>query len=306
MELIDGHYIGSGEKNVYTKIVGIGDPAVIIEPGFGSLSVEWNDIQAALSNFTTVVTYDRAGFGESPVGKSPRSSGQVCDELYNMLMNSGIPGPYILVGHSIGGLFAQHFTKLFPESVAGLVLVDSMTVKEKELEELDLPEYKEKMSMKVRMENMKKYIEMGKEEFKQMVEPMLKGLYSSFPEHLQEAMVLYQADQNFYKTLLNEYMSLEESFEAISNLHIFTNIPVKVLVRDFNVMIALAKQMGFNEEEAKIIEEKWLANSKELLNLSTESELKIIKDSNQAIHLSRPDAIIEEVKDIIETIRNDN
>lgn len=303
MELIDGHYIGSGEKNLYTKIVGIGDPAVVIETGLGGLSVEWNDIQAELSNHTTVISYDRAGYAESPKGPLPRVSGQICDELYNMLMNSGIPGPYILVGSSIGGLYMQHFSKMFPDAVAGLVLIDSMSPKQMEFESIDSPNFKDRVSLNSRMRNIKKFTEMEKDEFKAHIGPLLEGLYKGFPEEMQEAFALYQSDQNFYNTIVDEYESLEESCKLTNQINVFTNIPVKVLCRDYEVMTQLAKQIGIPEEEARMIEEKWLEYSKELLKLSTESELIIAKGSAQSIHLSRPDIIISQILDMVNKVK---
>jgi pimeloyl-ACP methyl ester carboxylesterase len=86
--------------------------------------LHWMLVQPAIARSTRVCAYDRAGMGWSEPGPSPRTPQQIVAELHTLLTNARIPGPYILVGHSIGGKYVRLYTSQYPQDVAGLVLVD--------------------------------------------------------------------------------------------------------------------------------------------------------------------------------------
>lgn len=94
--------------------------------GSGPPLESWERVQVPVSTFTRTVAYDRAGTGFSALGPKPRDGRQIAVELHTALRNAGVPPPYILVGHSFGGLVMRRFALLYPEEVAGLVLVDPM------------------------------------------------------------------------------------------------------------------------------------------------------------------------------------
>lgn len=99
-------------------------PTILLEAGLMSTVLSWSDLQRRLSRNHRVVSYDRAGLGWSDLGPMPRSSGRIVDELHALLRSAAIPPPYVLVGHSFGGLTMPLFAARFPTEVAGLVLVD--------------------------------------------------------------------------------------------------------------------------------------------------------------------------------------
>jgi pimeloyl-ACP methyl ester carboxylesterase len=88
--------------------------------------VSWRPVQKELARHCRVLAYDRAGYGWSPRIRTPRTIPQLCEELQAMLDASGAAGPYVLVGHSFGGLLLRHFAAHAPRKVAGLVLVDPL------------------------------------------------------------------------------------------------------------------------------------------------------------------------------------
>lgn len=299
MDLIDGKYISSGSKNLYTRILGKGKPVVIIETDWGGLSVEWQYVQKELSKETMVISYDRAGYGESPEGEKPRSSMQIIDEVFNMLQNAGTSGPYIFIGHSLGGLFAQHFAKTYPVKMAGLILVDSISHHDKEFDELDAPLYQKNASTQTRAENMKKYLDMDKKVFEHVTVEMLSEVYKSLDPSLKDQLIAYQSNQDLYRAIVDEYEARDQSLSQVAAIKDFPNIPVSVISRDSRVMIELSKQIGLSEEEAKMVEELWLKHQKSLLELSTDSNMIIAEGSDHNIQFTRPDVIIEETKKII-------
>jgi|DewCreStandDraft_4_1066084.scaffolds.fasta_scaffold00019_134 pimeloyl-ACP methyl ester carboxylesterase len=300
--LPDGRYYGSGEKNIFARISGKGNPVVVIEPGWGNLSLEWWQIQEELSKFTTVITYDRAGYAESPPSSTPRTSTNIVMELFNMLCNTTLPSPYIIIGHSLGGLYAQHFSKLFPRQTAGLILVDSITTNLLDFDKLDAPNFQKYGSYKSRAENIRKLLELNNEDYTNTITPMLNGLYSDFPRLIADQLFIYQIEKSFCKTITDEYDGIEESIKMLNAIPIFPDIPVYVLCRDFNIMTKISETIGIPFDEARAVEELWVKHNKELLNLSPKSEFFFIKNSSHNIHLTRPDAIIEAVKTMINKI----
>ena len=103
---------------------GSGSPAVVFLPGGGAVGLDYLNVQERAAQLTTSVIYDRAGTGWSDRVELPRSSAEVADELRELLRAAGVPGPYLLVGHSLGGFYARHYAHRFPAEVAGLVLLD--------------------------------------------------------------------------------------------------------------------------------------------------------------------------------------
>lgn len=96
----------------------------MVDAGIAAQVDEWSELQGALAQEALVVLYERAGYGASEPGPMPRDSGRVANELGALLDAASIPGPYILVGHSLGGLNVQVFANRHPDEVAGLVLLD--------------------------------------------------------------------------------------------------------------------------------------------------------------------------------------
>ncbi len=104
--------------------LGSGRPVVVLDAGLGDWSPSWIPIQRRLALRTTVCAYDRAGYGFSDPASSPRTSFTIARELHDLLHAANLPAPYVLVGHSFGGLDVQAFTEMYRRDVAGLVFVD--------------------------------------------------------------------------------------------------------------------------------------------------------------------------------------
>ena len=108
---------------------GIG-PSVIFESGIGATSQNWANVQEAVSEFAHTVSYDRLGLGWSTPAVSERIPSKVVEELRAMLQAAGVAPPYLLVGHSFGGLVVRYFAAEYPEEVVGAILVDAMRTDE--------------------------------------------------------------------------------------------------------------------------------------------------------------------------------
>jgi len=128
--LIDGCALHVKESGVLKA------PSVVLEAGLSCFSIAWELVQPKVASFAHVYSYDRAGLGWSEQSSSPRTAGAIVKELKKLLTKLNAPKPYILVGHSFGGIIIQLYANTYPEDVYGLVLVDSSheAIKEKSAE----------------------------------------------------------------------------------------------------------------------------------------------------------------------------
>lgn len=121
--------IGQGRK-LYLLEQGSGGPTVIFEAGIAATNLNWRHLQGMVSQFAATASYDRIGLGWSSPCRTPRTPRNIAVELHEMLSSAGIKPPYVLVGHSFGGLVMRRFALLYPEEVTSIVLVDPMRCEE--------------------------------------------------------------------------------------------------------------------------------------------------------------------------------
>jgi pimeloyl-ACP methyl ester carboxylesterase len=117
---VEGHRL-----HLYQMGAATGRPSVVLEGGLPSTYLDWWKVQPEVAQFTQVCSYDRVGFGYSDTGRQGDTAQDLVEHLHALLAQSGVPAPYVLVGHSFGGLLVRLYATSYPQEVAGLVLVDS-------------------------------------------------------------------------------------------------------------------------------------------------------------------------------------
>ncbi len=120
-----GQMISVNGYQLHIHCMGEGNPTVILDAGGGLTSSSWAWIQPEIARITQVCVYDRAGWGWSDPSPHGYSAVQNANELHRLLINAGISGPYILAGHSLGGLYTRIYAQQFPDEVIGLVQIDA-------------------------------------------------------------------------------------------------------------------------------------------------------------------------------------
>ena len=119
-------HVDVGGRRLYLECVGAGGPTVVLEAGLGFTHDTWVRVQPELAALTRVCSYDRAGLGQSdPPPDGLRAASALTADLDALLTAAGVPGPYVLVAHSIGGHVALLYAARHPDRVAGVVLVDT-------------------------------------------------------------------------------------------------------------------------------------------------------------------------------------
>jgi pimeloyl-ACP methyl ester carboxylesterase len=142
-----GRLYDVGGHRLHLNCTGTGSPTVVLESGLGGNSAAWTPIAAATSGTTRVCTYDRAGTGWSDDAARPQDSLAVTGDLHRLLSVAGEHGPFVLAGHSTGGVYVMTYAARFPEEVAGLVLLDSASPRQFSV----LPEYASQYPMMQRL-----------------------------------------------------------------------------------------------------------------------------------------------------------
>jgi pimeloyl-ACP methyl ester carboxylesterase len=122
-----GRMVDVGGYRIHMQVMGEGfsGPTVVLDAGLDSFSTNWYWVQTALASSMRVVAYDRAGLGWSDDGSPPRDAHHSAADLHAALQQAGVGGPYVLAGHSYGGLVVRAFADQYPDEVVGLVLVDA-------------------------------------------------------------------------------------------------------------------------------------------------------------------------------------
>lgn len=122
---MNGRLVDVGGRRLFLRTSGTGGPVVVLLPGAGQTASSWGPIEPLVARETQVCVFDRAGRGWSESAGGPQDGRQMAADLHSLLSRAQVPGPYVLAGHSFGGLSALIFAAEYPRDVAGVVLLDS-------------------------------------------------------------------------------------------------------------------------------------------------------------------------------------
>ena len=268
---------------------------IIILTGMSCSFDEWYDVIESLSKSHRVVMFHRPGLGESEIRNEVRNTQAVVNEINELMLLLGILEPVLLVGHSYGGLCAQHFVKEHPKKVAGIVLVDSTSVDLKVLDELEIPVLNEGSTDEIWVEKCGSYSQMNQEELREIINPTLTKKQKQLPFDVQQRLINFQINPSLYQAMQSEISNWKQDADTIKNLGEFPNVPLIVIGRDKEHNIRLGTEDGLPESELRLFEEKWLELIMNQVNLSQNSKLILAQGASHSIHIDRPDVIIESI-----------
>lgn len=271
-----------------------GTPIVILT-GMGCSFEEWFEIIETLSKTNQVIVYHRPGLGESAIDNSNRNTQTAAEDLHSLLGLLKISESVIVVGHSYGGLIAQHFSKLYPSTVRALVLVDSTSVDLNILDKLDLPILNKESTDDVWIEKCATYSLMSQEQLCEIINPVLTKKQKQLPDAIKQRLLEFHQKPQLYKAMKSEIENWKIDAETIKSLGGMEDIYLVVIGRDKEFTIENGIAEGLPECEMKLLEETWQNLIKEQIHLSRNSELLFANHSSHSVHMDRSDIVINEI-----------
>lgn len=263
---------------------------ILIMTGMGCSFEEWTNITGSLCETHKVILFHRAGLGASEMGAESHTTAAAARDAKSLLDALEVTEPVVLIGHSYGGLCAQHFSKLYPQQVKGLLLVDSTS---DSLEKLDeLPDLSEDASDDKWLEDCGKFAELEESELKKLIRPMLSENQKKLPRPIQQRLIEFQQKPNLYKAMKAEVENWRADAKIIKSLGSLSNIPLVVIGRDMDYAVEQGVEEGWPVAELMAHEHLWHTLIQEQSALSENSELFFAEDAGHMIHLDRPDLVI--------------
>ncbi|MBS4197701.1 alpha/beta fold hydrolase [Lederbergia citri] len=271
-----GEIVDIGEYSLH--LYGVGEaknrPTIILESGLGTPTSykDWENIQSKLSDYTRVISYDRAGYGWSDAAMNERTAEQIADDLHNLLNRAGENGPFILVGHSFGGFTSQVFSQKYKEDVAGLVLIDSSHVDDEG-----------------GFSKFESYLVRG---LKEIGVGRLLGSINMLPLHeyfANDEVAVHFFHQRFYDA------------DQISELGF--------LMTKSKDQVRAAQMEGYGELPLYILSAEhkdypeWSDLQAQTASLSRNSKHIVVNDASHYIHLDQPEVVIESIVEMVENLK---
>jgi pimeloyl-ACP methyl ester carboxylesterase len=275
-----GRMVDVGGYRLHIYCVGTGGPTVVVEAGWGDWSASWSSwVQPKAAKTTKVCVYDRAGMGWSDAGPLPRTAERFSSELHTLLHNAHVAGPYVLVGHSSGGLTMRLFAHEYAAEVAGVVLIDSMNPKEAKSSGGTTPPQASGHASDLSLYTL----------------PARLGLMRLFAGPLQLSAGLSPKVANAYvarsvtpravQTTLDEGQGMPQSLAQAGGVTSFGATPLIVLTR------------------GKGADQDWQKFQADLLHLSTNSHQLIADRSGHNVQLDQPEAAVGAIVTMVQQIR---
>ena len=280
-------YIVDGRELALEK-AGAG-PSVVFLPGAGLVGLDFWNIHDRLTTHATSVLYDRGGTGWSGPVDLPRTAASVATELRDLLRVAEVPGPHVLVGHSVGAIYARRFAQLFPDEVAGLLLADPG---HEDMFDYLPPEARE---MNDRMKPDPATMPDLAPEQVEAARGAYAQLYAAWPADLREPLIDHHLTQ--WRTALHETANLESEVYAEMRAGGPTpDVPMLVLTataeNPYWAEFLTAEQMTAAHDGIRKLHEA--------IASSPRGEHRLLHGaSHQYLHIEQPEAVLQALRDLV-------
>ncbi|HEX2911086.1 MAG TPA: alpha/beta hydrolase [Chloroflexia bacterium] len=278
-----GQLVDVGGYRLHIQCMGSGSPTVVLDAGLGGSSLDWNLVQGNLSQTSRVCAYDRAGMGWSDAGPQPRTPDHIARELYTLLTNAHIEGPYVLVGHSLGGKNIRMFALQHPDLVAGMVLVDARSeYVDEHTSPSEATAFQQGIATQGNLYGVTRHLG--------LIRLFGAGMWgnSTIPEKIRTEMALLSTTQRSIDTQTAEAAGRAEDDTKLDAAPSLGNLPLFVLASEQNMTGMPA----------------WPEAQKRQAALSTNSHLIVAKGSGHYIQLDQPAVVLDAVRQVVVEARS--
>jgi pimeloyl-ACP methyl ester carboxylesterase len=276
-----------GGFSLHINCVGTGSPTVVIDAGSGDWSASWSSwVQPEAARTTRVCTYDRAGSGWSEPGPMPRTAERFAHELQSLLHNARVPGPYVLVGHSLGGLTVRLFAHEYAAEVAGVVLIESMNPSQAKPSGSTPPPRATAPSSALSIYTLP--ARTGLLAARIGLIRLLAGplqLASGLSPKVADAYVAFSVTPRSFQTSVDETGGTADSVAQARRVTSLGSIPLIVLSR------------------GRDSDQEWQSKQTDLLRLSSDSRQLIADKSGHNVQLDQPKAAVAAIVAMVEQVR---
>jgi pimeloyl-ACP methyl ester carboxylesterase len=301
-----GRMVSVGTHRLHVVEAGEAGPTVVFEAALGASSISWALVQSQIARLTRTLAYDRAGMGFSELGPEPRTVERIVDEMHAVLEATGALKPYVLVGHSYGGMSCRLFAAKYPEEVAGMVLLDPAQA---ELWRAPTKEQRRKLwagAMLARRGAMIAHmgiarltsalVHRGARRSAKMTAAVMSGgilagrseriiaPLERVPVELRPMLATFWTQARYYKSLASQIAHMRESAEQVMGTVFRADLPLTVLS---------ASSMPADEME----------QNRELAARSTRGRHEVVEDSGHWIQLDQPQLVISAIREMLEQVR---
>jgi pimeloyl-ACP methyl ester carboxylesterase len=273
-----GQQVDVGGYRLHINCTGSGGPTVVIDAGQGDWSTSWGVVQQEVAKTTRICTYDRAGMGWSDPGPLPRDAAQFAQELHTLLQKANIPGPYVMVGHSLGGASVRVFVGEHASEVAGVVLMESMNPGQATQLHIQAQSQSDPQSQPFSWQAVLARFGIARLLVK------LPVIASSVPAGQEAYYPLYVRPQSL-QTADNELQGISASLAQAAAVKTFGDLPLIILTGKLN------DRQGWQELQT------------ELLQLSSTSEQVFAQNSGHIIQSDAPEAAVAAILQMVEQVR---
>jgi pimeloyl-ACP methyl ester carboxylesterase len=273
-----GQLVDVGGHRLHINCTGSGSPTVVIDAGLGDWSTSWGSVQQEVAKTTRVCAYDRAGLGWSESGPLPRDAIHFARELHTLLQKADIPGPYVMVGHSLGGAAVQVFVGEYASEVSGVVLIDSMSPGQITQPHVQAQAQADPESQPFSWEATLARFGIARLLVK------LPGMYPTMPLGYEAYYPLSVRPQSL-QTSADEMRGLPASLAQVSAVKTFGDLPLLVLTASLNDIPG------------------WPEWQTELLLLSSNSQHIFAEHSGHTIQFDEPEVAVAAIIQILQQVR---
>jgi pimeloyl-ACP methyl ester carboxylesterase len=277
-----GQLIDVGEHRLQLYCVGAGSPTVILEAGGGNPWISWYKVQPRVAEFTRVCSYDRAGLGWSDASTQAPTALEIATELHTLLGKAGIQGPYVMVGHSLGGMYVRMYQSRYPSEVVGLVLVDSSHPDQMERFPPALTKNAGSAGRVLAIMKFLRPLGLVRLVVARGAPPELRAQYGALLSRPQ-----------FLAAVKAEIEAVPESNAEVRRLGSLGDLPLAVLSHDPNKMQLPNNLTG-------PVNLAWEEMQTELTHLSTRGTHEVVKGASHNIEIDEPEAVVAAIRTVFD------